>query len=76
MGARLLIVKVKKDPDGRITDVMLNNGEVYPIDEAISMSREGLIEEIIVKEGENGREYYRNNPTSLWDDSFYHLPEF
>lgn len=76
MGARLLVVKVKKDPDGRITDVMLNNGEVHPIDEAISMSRKGLVEEITVKEGENGREYYRNNPTGLGDDSFYHLPEF
>lgn len=76
MSARLLIVKVRRNSNGEITDVMLHNGDVYTIDQAISMSKEGLIEEIIVKEGRNGTEYYRDNPTTLGDDNFDHIPEF
>jgi hypothetical protein len=76
MDRKALVVKVKKNNDGEITDVMLDNGKVHSIDEAISLSRDGYIEDIIVKQGENGKEYYRNNPTSLGDDSFHHIPEF
>lgn len=73
---KALVVKVKKDENGRVTDVMLDNGKVYSIDEAISMSRDGLIEDIIIKQGENGREYFRDNPTNHGNDSFNHLPLF
>lgn len=76
MDNRLLVVKIRRNPDGEITDVMLHNGEVYPIDEALRMSEDGLVEKIIVRQGENGREYYRDNPTSIGDDSFEHIPEF
>jgi hypothetical protein len=76
MTARQLIVKVRKNSKGEITDVMLNNGKVCSIDEAIEMSKNGQIEDIIVKEGSEGRQYYRNNPTSLGDDNFNHIPEF
>lgn len=76
MDNRLLVVKVKRNSNGRVTDVMLNNGEVHPIDEALRMSGDGLVERIIVKQGESGMEYYRDNPTSIGDDSFEHLPEF
>lgn len=71
-----LIVKVKKNQIGGVTDVMLNNGNVYSINEAILMAKDGLIEDIIVKEGSDGREYLRNNPTSFGDDNFNNLPEF
>lgn len=37
------IVKVKKNPNGDITDVMLENGNVYSVDEAEMMARDGLI---------------------------------
>lgn len=37
------IVKVKKNPNGDITDVMLENGNVYSLDEAEMMARDGLI---------------------------------
>lgn len=37
------IIKVKKNPNGDITDVMLQNGNVYSINEAITMAEDGLI---------------------------------
>ena len=76
MDNKALIVKVKKNPKGAITDVMLNNGNVYSIDEAILMASDGLIENIIVKQGKDGRDYLRDNPTSLGDDNFNNLPQF
>lgn len=76
MDNKALIVKVKKNPKGDITDVMLNNGNVYSIDEAILMARDGLIEKIIVKQGKDGQDYLRDNPTSLGDDNFNNLPQF
>lgn len=76
MSSRALIVKVKKDENGNITDVMLNNGSIYSINEALTMSMQGLVEHIIVKRSKDGTEYYRDNPTTLGDDSFNHLPEF
>jgi len=76
MGSKGIIVKVKRNPEGEITHVMLNTGEVYTIDEAISLSQKGFIENIIVKEGQNGKEYYRDHPTSLGDLNFDFIPEF
>lgn len=73
---RALIVKIKKNDTGEVTDVMLDNGKVYSIDEAISMSESGFIEDIIIKQGQNKREYYRDSPTNRGNDSFDHLPLF
>lgn len=76
MNNKLLIVKVKKNSNGDVTDVMLNDGSIYSIDEAISMSKDGSIEDIIIKKGKDGIEYYRNNPTGLGNLNFNNIPEF
>lgn len=55
---------------------MLNTGEIYPIDEAISLSKRGEIENIIVKHGKSGTEYYRDSPTNREDLNFDFSPEF
>lgn len=51
------IVKVKKNSEGDITDVMLDNGSVHAIDEAITMAKNDLIDGVNVgkkpKMGEN-----------------------
>jgi hypothetical protein len=70
------ILKVKKNPDGDITDVMLENGNVYSVDEAIMMARDGLIEGVNVGKARNGREYLRSNPNDNEGDNLDNMPSF
>lgn len=70
------ISKVKKNPDGDITDVMLDNGNVYSIDEAIMMTKDHLIEGVNVGKARNGREYLRGNPNGEDNDNLDNLPTF
>ncbi len=70
------IVKVKKNSDGDITDVMLENGNVYSINEAIMMTRDGLIEGVNVGRAKNGREYLRSNPNDNEGDNLDNIPTF
>ena len=70
------ILKVKKNPDGDITDVMLENGNVYSINEAIMMARDGLIEGVNVGKARNGREYLRSNPNDSEGDNLDNMPSF
>jgi hypothetical protein len=70
------IVKVKKNPDGDITDVMMDNGNVYSIDEAIMMASDHLIDGVNVGRARNGREYLRSNPNDDESDNLDNLPEF
>lgn len=48
MNNKARITKVKRSPRGNITDVVLENGNVYSVDEAISMAEDGLIEGVDV----------------------------
>jgi hypothetical protein len=68
------IIKVKKNNDGDITDVMLENGNVYSINEAITMARDGLIEGVNVSRAKNGREYLRSDPNGTENDNLDNLP--
>lgn len=70
------ITKVKKNPDGDITDVMLENGNVYSIDEAVMMAKDNLIEGVNVGTARNGREYLRSNPNGEESDNLDNKPTF
>lgn len=70
------ILKVKKNPDGDITDVMLENGNVYSINEAIMMTKDGLIEGVNVGKAKNGREYLRSNPNDSDGDNLENKSTF
>ena len=59
----------QKNGDGDIIDVMLNNGNVYSIDEAIMMAKVGLIRGVNVSRAKNGREYLRSDPNDSKDDN-------
>jgi hypothetical protein len=76
MSEKSRIVKVKKNTDGDITDVMLDNGNVYSIDEAIMMTRDGLIEGVNVGKARNGREYLRSNPNDREGDNLDNMSAF
>jgi len=70
------IVKVRKNKDGDITDVMLNNGNIYSINEAIMMARDGLIEGVNLGRAKNGREFLRSDPNGTEKDNLDNLPTF
>jgi hypothetical protein len=70
------IIKVKKNPDGDITDVMLDNGNVYSINEAMMMAKDDLISGVNVSEAKSGRNYLRSNPNGSKGDNLDSLPEF
>ena len=70
------IIKVRKNNDGDITDVMLGNGNVFSIKEAITMARDGLIEGVNVGRAKNGREFLRSDPNGTEKDNLDNLPTF
>ena len=70
------IIKVRKNGDGDITDVMLDNGNVYSVSEAIIMARGGLIDGVNVGRAKNGREYLRSDPNGIEKDNLDNLPTF
>ncbi len=70
------IIKIKKNEDGEITDVMLENKTILPINHAILMAKEGLIDGTIVMRGKNGGEFLRNDPNSSTIAAISDLPTF
>ncbi len=70
------IIKVKKDHEGKITDVLLENGEVLPLNHAIMMAREHIIEGVGVFKGKDGGEYLVADPDVMDVDNLKDLPRF
>lgn len=70
------IIKVRKNNDGDITDVMLDNGNIYSVGEAIMMARDGLIQGVNAGRAKNGREYLRSDPNETKRDNLDNLPTF
>jgi len=70
------IVKVRKNKDGDITDVMLKNGNIFSTNEAIMMARDNKIEGVNVDKAKNGREFLRSDPNDNEDDNLDNLPTF
>ncbi|KHD38700.1 hypothetical protein NL50_04170 [Clostridium acetobutylicum] len=70
------VIKVKKNSEGDITDVMLENGNVYSIDEAITMAKDHLIDGVNVAKARSGREYLRSNPNGDEGDNLDNKPTF
>lgn len=76
MDGKTKITKVRKNPDGDITDVILTDGNVYSVDQAIILARDGVIEGVNVGRAKNGREYLRSNPNGDTLDNLDNLPQF
>jgi hypothetical protein len=70
------IMKVRKNSQGDITDVMLNDGNVYSITDAIELAKDHKIEGVNVGKAKNGREYLRSNPNGQESDNLDHLKTF
>ena len=74
-GDNFKIIKIKKD-QGTITDVMLEDGTIMPINHAILQTKEGRIDGTIVVRGKDGGEYLRTDPNSYPIDNLMDLPTF
>ncbi len=76
MEGKTRIIKVKKNTDGDIIDVMMENGNVYSVNDAITMAKDHLIQNVNVGRAKNGREFLRSNPNDTDDDNLDNLPTF
>lgn len=76
MSDKCKITKVKKNKDGDITDVMLENGSVHSIEDAIIMTKSGSIEGVNIGKAKNGREFLRSNPNGDESDNLDSKPTF
>lgn len=70
------IVQVRKNQDGDITDVKLDDGKQVSIQQAIDMTRNNQIEDVIVGKAKNGRETLRSQPNNTQEDNLSNLPTF
>lgn len=70
------IVKVRKDENGDITSVMMGDGTVIPIDEAILMTKNNKIEGVNVSRSKSGTEYLRADPDGIKSNNLDELPTF
>lgn len=70
------IVKVRKNEDGDITNVMMQDGTVFPIDEAITMTRDKKIQGVNVGKSKNGTEFLRADPDGDVSNNLDQLPTF
>lgn len=69
------IEKVKRNSEGDITDVMINNN-IYSIDQAIMMAKDGTVEGVNVAKARTGKEYLRSNPDQTETNNLDNLPSF
>ncbi|AOT72592.1 DUF3892 domain-containing protein [Geosporobacter ferrireducens] len=76
MNDKAKIIKVRKNAQGDITDVMLNDGNVYSVNDAVALAKDHKIEGINVGQAKNGREYLRSNPNDIQSDNLDNLPVF
>lgn len=70
------IVQVKKNGDGDITDVKLDNGTQVSVQQAIDMARSNQIEGVMVGKAKNGRETLKSQPNNIKEDNLSNLPTF
>ncbi|GMQ64376.1 DUF3892 domain-containing protein [Vallitalea maricola] len=70
------ITKVRKDGYGKITDVMLDDGNSYPIEDAIKMAQENQIDGVNVSRAKNGVEFLRADPDGTTDNNLDNLPTY
>jgi len=72
----LRIRKVRKNEDGDIIAVMLENGQMMDIEQAIQQAEIGNIEGVNVGTAKNGRKFLRANPDGNEENNLDNLPQF
>ncbi|SHH77274.1 DUF3892 domain-containing protein [Clostridium grantii] len=70
------IVKIRKNNDGDITNVMNEQGEVLPLTKAVALAKAGEICCVTVTKNRNGVEVLDSTFRSAREDRLENLPEF
>lgn len=70
------IIKIKKDNEGNISDVMLENGNIVPLNHAILLAKDGELDDVSVTRGKDGGEYIKADPDGAIDKNINNLPKF
>lgn len=70
------IIKIRKDDTGDVTDIMLSNGDILPLNRVITLAKEGAIEGVQVGQGRNGTEFLKIDFNESDSDNLNNLPIF
>lgn len=70
------IVKVRRNNDGNITDVMFENGNVCSFNYAVLMAKQGVLEGFNVVRGKNGGEFLSADPNNPDVQDLDDMPRF
>ena len=70
------IVKVRKNDDGDITNVLTDTGEELNVSKAMAMAKRGNVESVIVGKNRNGNDVIKSSPNNTTEDNLDNLPTF
>ena len=70
------IVKVRKNADGDITNVLTSTGEELDVSKAVALAKRGTLESVIVGKNRNGNDIIRSSPNGITEDNLDNLPNF
>ena len=70
------IVKVRKNADGDITNVLTSTGEELDVSKAVALAKSGTVESVIVGKNRNGNDVIKSSPNSTTEDNLDNLPTF
>ena len=70
------IVKVRKNGDGDITNVLTSTGEELDVSTAVALAKSGTVESVVVGKNRNGNDVIKSSPNSSIEDNLDNLPTF
>jgi len=68
------IVKVRKNADGDITNMLTSTGEELDVSKAVALAKSGAVESVVVGKNRNGNDVIKSSPNSSVD--LNNLPDF
>ncbi len=70
------IVKVRKNADGDITNVLTSTGEELDVSKAVALAKRGTVESVVVCKNRNGNDVIKSSPNSTTENNLENLPTF
>jgi len=70
------IVKVRKNADGDITNVLTSTGEELDVSKAVALAKRGNVESVVVGKNRNGNDVIKSSANSTTEDNLDNLPTF
>lgn len=70
------IVKVRKNADGDITNILTSTGEEIDVSKAVALAKIGTVESVVVGKNRNGNDVIKSSPNSTTEDNLDNLPTF